>query len=157
MVISRELLHKFQVAVFIEEFAFSDTFNTFEHTCLKDNVFLVIDNSLEFFCRHTEEISDFIRGRTEIPDVSNWNDELDVTGAFTSYFFLGNFNAATVADDTLITDTFVLTAMAFIVLNRAENTFAEQSIAFRFVSTIVYCFRFKNFSIGSLEDFLGRS
>ena len=89
--------------------------------------------------------------------MSNRHNELDMSGAFASYFFLGNFHAATVADDTFITDTFVLTAMAFVILNRAEDTFAEQSIAFGFVSTIVYCFRFKHLSVGSLEDFLRRS
>ena len=39
------------------------------------------------------------------------------------------FNAATVADDSLITDALVLAAMALPVTGRSKDTLAEQSIA----------------------------
>ena len=62
----------------------------------------------------------------------NRSRKLDVTHSFPSYFGFGNFYAATVADDTFISDSLILTAMAFPVLHRPENLFAEKTVFFRF-------------------------
>jgi hypothetical protein len=39
--------------------------------------------------------------RTEIPDMSNWHNKIDVTYSVSTYFFLSNFNTTTVTDDPL--------------------------------------------------------
>ena len=44
----------------------------------------------------------------------------------------GDLNAASVADNALITDLFVLSTVAFPVLARSENLFAEKSVLLRF-------------------------
>ncbi|KXA66867.1 hypothetical protein HMPREF3201_02321 [Megasphaera sp. MJR8396C] len=51
---------------------------------------------------------------------------------FTTDFGARDFDAAAIADDTFIPDTFIFTAMAFPVLRRPKNAFAEQPIPFRF-------------------------
>ena len=85
------------------------------------------------------------------------NDELDVSHTLTTYFLLGHFHTTTVADNALVTDTLVLSAMAFIVFHRTEDTFAEQTVAFRFISTVVNGFRFQHLAARILKDFFGRS
>ena len=60
-----------------------------------------------------------------------------MTATFTAYFLLCHFYTTTVADNTFITDAFVLSAVTFIILHRTEDTFAEQAVTFRLVGTVV--------------------
>ena len=77
---------------------------------------------------------------------------MNVSHTFTTHFLLCNFYPATIADNTFITNTLVFTAMAFIVLDRTENTLAEKTVTFRFVCTIVNRFRFQNFTTGVFKN-----
>ena len=63
--------------------------------------------------------------------MGNGGSQLDVAHALTTNLATGYFNAALVADDTLIADAFILAAMTFPVLSRAKDSFAEQAITFR--------------------------
>ena len=67
-----------------------------------------------------------------------------------------DFNAATVADNALITDFLVLAAVAFPVLGRSENTLAEQAVFFRLQRTVIYGLRFFDFSMGPFADLIRR-
>ena len=69
--------------------------------------------------------------------MSNRHYQLDVTATLTTYFLLGNFNTASVADNTFVADALVLTAMALIVLDRTEDALAEESVAFRLICAVV--------------------
>ena len=69
--------------------------------------------------------------------MSYGHNQLDVTHTLTTYFLLSNLYTATVADDTFITDTLVLTAMTLVILYRTEDALAEETVAFGFVGTIV--------------------
>ena len=86
----------------------------------------------------------------------NRYNQLDVTTTFTTNFLFSHFHTASVADNTFITDTFVLTAMALIVLNRSEDTFAEQTVTFRLISTVVDGLRFQHFTVRVLQNFFRR-
>jgi hypothetical protein len=79
--------------------------------------------------------------------VSNRHNQLDVTATLTTYFLLGNFNAASVADDTLVTDTLVLTAMALIVLDRTEDALAEEAVTFGLIGAVVDGLRLQYFAM----------
>ena len=46
---------------------------------------------------------------------------MDVSHTFTTNFLFRNFHSTTIADNTFVTDTLVLTAMALIVLDRTER------------------------------------
>src|SRR5437763_1513613 len=75
--------------------------------------------------------------------------------AFAAHFLFSYFNTTTVTYDTLVTDTLVLTAGTFIIFNGSEDPFAEQTITFRFVRTVVDRFRLQYFTITSFEDGVG--
>ena len=126
-------------------------------TRFDDDIFLIIDNSIQFLGRNTEQITDLVWERTEIPDMSYRHYQVDMSGALTTYFLLCYLNATTVAYNTLITDTLVFSAGTLIVLGRTEDTLTEQSVALGFVCTVVDRFRFCNLTITTFEDFLRRS
>ncbi len=65
--------------------------------------------------------------------------ELDMTHAFATHLLFSNLNTATVADNALVADTLILSAVAFVVLYRAENAFAEKSVALGLVCAVVDC------------------
>ncbi|MNC20600.1 hypothetical protein D3C75_685560 [compost metagenome] len=68
----------------------------------------------------------------EIPDMRYRSCQLDMAHTFAAHFSAGNFHAAAVADNALITDAFVFTTVTFPVLLRSKNTLAEQAFFFRF-------------------------
>ena len=74
--------------------------------------------------------------------MSNRDYELDVSRALAAYLLLCHLYTTTVADDTLVADALVLTAMALVVLRRTEDALAEKTIALGLVGTIVDGFGF---------------
>ena len=97
----------------------------FSSTCLDNDVALIVDDSIKLLGGKTEKITNLVGQRTEVPDVSNWHNECDVTSTFTTHLLLCHLNTTTVADDTFVADALVLAAMALIVLRRTEDTLAE--------------------------------
>ena len=63
----------------------------------------------------------------------------------------GNFDAALIANNSLRLTALILTAIAFPVLCRAENAFAEQSVPLGLQRTIVYGFGLFNFAVRPFE------
>ena len=86
----------------------------------------------------------------------NRHYQLDVSGTLAAHLLFGNFNAATVADDTFISNALVLAAGALVVLGRTEDALAEESVALRLISTVVYGLRLGHLAIRTFEDFLRR-
>ena len=89
--------------------------------------------------------------------MSHRNHQLDVSGTLTAHFLLCHLNTTTVTDDTLITDTLVLSAGTLIVLSRTEDALAEQTVTLWFVGTIVDGFGFGDLAEATLEDLFRRS
>ena len=129
---------------------------SFERTGLDNYVLLVVDNLIEFLCRHTEQIADFIRQRAEVPDVSYGHNELDVSAALTAYLLLSYLNTASVADNALVADTLVLAAGALIIACRTEDALAEQAVALGLVGAVVDGLRLGNLTIRIFQDLLRR-
>ena len=67
-----------------------------------------------------------------------------MSGALTTNLLLCYLNTTTIADDTLITDTLILTAGTLIVLRRTEDALTEQTVTLRLIGTVVDGFRFGN-------------
>ena len=130
---------------------------TLEDAGTYDEVFLVVDDRLQFLGRDTEQRSHLGRQGAEIPDMGNGNDELDMTHTLTTHFLLGYLHTASFADDTFVTDAFVFTTVALVVFGRTEDTLTEQTVTFRFVGTIVNRFRLEHLARGDLHDLIGRS
>ena len=72
----------------------------------------------------------------------------------TAHTGFGDFHAATVADNTFISDLFVLSAMALPVLARTEDTLTVQTIFLRFERTIVDRLRLGYFSMRPFKNSL---
>jgi hypothetical protein len=70
-----------------------------------------------------------------------------VTHTLASDLLLRHLHTAVVADDVLVTDSLVLTAVALPVLHGTEDALAEQTIAFGFISTVVNGFGFQDLSV----------
>ena len=83
--------------------------------------------------------------------------KLDMSHSFAPYLGAGYFNAALFADDTLIADTLVLSAMTFPVLHRSENSFAEKTVSLGFLRSVIYSFGLGYLALGKFPDFFGRS
>ncbi len=69
--------------------------------------------------------------------MGNRGREFDVAHALATNARERDFHAALFADDALVFHTLVLAAQAFIVLDRAEDARAEETIAFRLERTVV--------------------
>ncbi|MPM54883.1 hypothetical protein SDC9_101666 [bioreactor metagenome] len=76
--------------------------------------------------------------------MSNRNSKSNVSHSLTSHLFLSNFYTATVTNNTSISYSFVFTAMTFVIFVGTEDAFAEQTVSFGFVCTIVDGFGFEN-------------
>ena len=81
---------------------------------------------------YIEDEAHAARDSFEVPDVRYRCGKFDMTHTVTTYFGARYFNAAAVADDAFVTDSFVLTAMTFPVTRWAEDAFTEQAVFFRF-------------------------
>jgi hypothetical protein len=80
-----------------------------------------------------------------------------VSQSLSSHLLLGHLYSTAVADNSLITDTFILTTVTFVILYRSENPFAEKTVPFWFVCSIVNRFWLQYFSSGGFQNFLRRS
>lgn len=127
---------------------------TLKNTRLDHYILLVVDNSIKLLGWHTEKVTNLVRERTEVPDVSHWYNKLDVTRTLTTNLLLCNLYTASVADDSLITDTLVLAAGALIVLGRTKNALAEETITLRLICSIINGFRLSNLTIRIFQDLL---
>ena len=131
-------------------------FLAFHYAGLYHDVLLVVNYSVEFLRRKSEKITYLVWQRTEIPDMGNRHNQLDVSCTLAAHFLFGNLHAATVADYTFISNALILSAGALVVLGRTENTLAEQAVALRLVSTVVYGLRLCHLAIRIFKDFLRR-
>ena len=59
----------------------------------------------------------------------------------------GHFNAALVADDSLVADPLIFSAMTLPVFDGAKDSFAEQSVRFRLQCSVIDGFRLFYFPI----------
>ena len=111
--------------------------HTLYDTRLDDNIFLIVNNSIKLLSWHTKKVTNLVRKTTEIPDMSNRDNQFNMSGTLTTYLLLSYLNTTTIADNTLITDTLVLTAGTLVILCWTKDTLAEQTITFWFIGTIV--------------------
>ena len=121
-------------------------------TRLEYDVLLVVYNLLQFLAGHVEQSSNLVGEGTEKPDMGDRDGKLDMSHTLATDFLFGNLDAATVADDAFIADTFVLAAVALPIACGAENLLAEEAVALGFVSAIVDSLRLGHFTVGALLD-----
>ena len=88
--------------------------------------------------------------------MSNRSCQFNMAHSLATNLSQSNFNTALLADNTTVFHTFIFTAQAFIVFNRTKNASTEQTISFRFESTIVDSFRLFNLTIRPRTDLFRR-
>ncbi len=64
--------------------------------------------------------------------------------SLTPYFLFSNLDSAAVAYYSLVSYPFVFSAVAFVILDRSEDPFAEESVTLGFVGPVVDCLRFQH-------------
>src|SRR5688500_267928 len=127
------LLLEIEITIFIEQLVLGD----FLLTRLDDDVIGVVNDLLEITKRQVHEVPHRTRKSLEEPDVGDRYGELDVAHALAPNASEGHFDAAAVADDSAITDSLVLAAMALPVLHGSEDPLAEETILLRLEGAVV--------------------
>ena len=84
------------------------------------------------------------------------SSQLDMSHTLAANLSAGYFDAALVANDALITISFIFTAVTFPILGWSKDSFAKQTVTFRLKCSVVDCFRFFNFAVGPSSDLLRR-
>jgi len=69
---------------------------------------------------------------------------------------LDHLHTTFLADDAAVFHSFVLAAVAFVVLHRAKNLGTKESIFFRLKRPVVDCLRLLDLSVGPGLDFFWR-
>ena len=81
----------------------------------------------------------------------------DVSHPLAANFLLRDLDTAPVADDSAITDSLVLTAVALVILGRAEDLLAEETVSLGLVSPVVDRFRLQDLAARPFGNVFRRS
>ena len=143
-----EFIQFFLVFGFCEELLFCQV----RIARIKDDVACKIEDLFKGALTNVKDGAHAAGNPLEIPDVGDRSSKLNGAHAVTTDFCPRDFDAALVADHTFIADAFVLTAVAFPVLGRAKDAFAEKAVPFWFQRSIVNRFRLRDFAVGPGTD-----
>ena len=105
---------------------------------------------------HVQDQTDPAGDALEVPDMGDRGGQFDVTHPLSSYFCLCDFYAAAVADDALIADALILSAVAFPVLGRSEDPLAEQAVALGLQRSVVDGFGLRDLTVRPASDLVRR-
>ena len=86
----------------------------------------------------------------------NRTSKLDMTHPIATDRTLRDLNPATVANNPLIANPFVFSAVALIILLRSENTLAEKTVLFRPLRAVIDGFGLGYFAVGPSQNVVGR-
>src|SRR5581483_8872898 len=118
------------------------------HARLKHDVMLEIKDALEILQRHVEQEADARGQRLQEPDMGNGRSELDVSHALAPHARQRHFNRALLADYAFVLHALVLAAQALVVLDRPEDTRAEQAVALGLEGAVVDRLRLFDLAVG---------
>src|SRR3989338_5969218 len=86
----------------------------------------------------------------------NRRRQLDMAHALTAYLRQSYFHPAAVADNALMFDAFVLSAIAFPIPRRPKYLLAEKPVLFRFKGTVINGLGFFDLAARPRPDHVGR-
>ena len=121
---------------------------------IEHDVRVEIEHLFQIGHGHVEQGADLGGQGLEEPDMGDGRGQFDMAHAFAAHLGGNDFNAALFADDAAVLHAFVLAAVAFVVLHRAEDLRAEQAVAFGLERTVVDGLRLLDFAVGPLPDLL---
>ena len=123
---------------------------------IEHDVRVEIEHLFQIGHGHVEQGADLGGQGLEEPDMGDGRGQFDMAHAFAAHLGGNDFNAALFADDAAVLHAFVLAAVAFVVLHRAEDLRAEQAVAFGLERTVVDGLRLLDFAVGPFADVLRR-
>src|SRR4029078_1937230 len=112
------------------------------------------EDALEILQRHVEQKADPRRQRLEEPDMRDRRRELDMPHALAPNARQRDLDDALLADDALVLHALVLAAQALVILDRTEDTRAEETVALRLEGAVVDRLRLLDLAVGPREDLL---
>ncbi len=126
------------------------------HARFDHHVRFEIQHAFDVAQRHVEHHAQTRRQRLQEPDVRNRRGQFNVAHPFATHLGERHFDAALFADHATVLQALVLAAQALVVLDRAKNLGAEQTIAFRLEGPVVDGFRLLHFAEGPRADLVRR-
>jgi hypothetical protein len=96
-----------------------------------------INNLLEVFRCHIQQVAQAARNTLEIPDVGNRCGQLNVTHALTTNGGLGDLHATTLTDDAFEAHPLVLSTRTLPVTTGSKDLLTEKAILFRLERPVV--------------------
>ena len=116
-------------------------------TGFRDDVILKVEHPLEITQRVVEQHADPARQRLQEPDMRNRRRQFDMAHPLAANRLKRDFNTALLADNAAILHALVLAAQTLVILDRAKDPGAEQTITFRLECPVVDRFRLLDLSI----------
>src|SRR3989344_9058718 len=83
--------------------------------------------------------------------------QIDMTHSFSSNRTSGDFNTTFIANNTFVTNPFILTTVTLPVFGGPKNTFIKQAISLWFLGSIVDGFRLHYLTVGPFFNIFRRS
>jgi hypothetical protein len=103
-----------------------------------------------------QDQAQFGRDAAQEPNMGTRGLEFDVPHSFPSHYTAGDLHSAFIADYSLVSDLFVLSAITFPIFGGTEDLFAEKAVLFRFLSSVVDGLRPQYLSVRPRKDILRR-
>ncbi|CAK0601279.1 Uncharacterised protein [Burkholderia pseudomallei] len=126
------------------------------HARVDHHVCFEVQHALDVAQRHVEHHAQTRRQRLQEPDVRDRRRELDVAHSLTAHLRERHFDAALLADHAAVLQALVLAAQALVVLDRAEDLRAEQTVALGLERAVVDRFRLLHFAERPRADLVRR-
>src|SRR5205823_11480090 len=115
-----------------------------------------IEHALDIAQRHVEHHPHPRWQALQEPDVRDRRRELDVAHPLAADLCKRHFDAALFADDAAVLQALVLAAQALVILHRAEDLRAEETVAFRLERAVVDRLRLLHFAVRPRTDLFRR-
>ncbi len=126
------------------------------HARIDDHIGLEIQHAFDVAQCHVEHDAQARRQALEEPDVRHRAGHVDVAHALAAHLALCDFDAALLADHAAVLQALVLAAQALVVLDRAEDLGAEQTVALGLERAVVDGLGFLHLTERPGPDFLRR-
>src|SRR4051812_958982 len=115
-----------------------------------------VQDLLELLGSHVEQVADPRRNALEEPDVRDRRRQVDVPHALAAHLGTRDLHAAALADDALVADALVLTAVALPVLGGTEDALAEEPVLLGLERPVVDGLRLRHLTARPRADLLRR-
>ena len=119
---------------------------------IDDNIVCKVQNLFQHSRSEIQNQAHAAGNSLEVPDMRNRSSQDNMSHALTTHLGASNFNAAAITDLSFVADFLILSAVAFPILRRPKDPFAEQTVAFGLQGTVVNRLRFLYLTIRPGHD-----